>query len=230
MAKVQARREPLGAIQWRAYFIEDYSDTESIVVYKFHHAMGDGISTILLFFNLVDNPDFRDFPSIMIRFPVLQEVLIMLGSPFIFVFYLVRLLLKPKEKNQFTEPKVMNNLKAERRVYFSKDIGVNDVKNATKKLSEGSSKITFNDVLMTVLSKTLKSHSIYKGYPDLDALHLCCPFSMRKPPIGIQDFTFNNDFCVLFVKLSLVDNLIEGIKRISHEMNLKKKSLEPVGM
>ena len=56
------------------------------------------------------------------------------------------------------------------------------------------------------------------------------PFSLRRPPIGIQDFEYNNNFSILPVKLSLVDDMSLGVKLINKEMNEKKASLEPVGV
>lgn len=34
-------------VQYRFYFVADYSETESIVVAKFHHCLGDGMALML---------------------------------------------------------------------------------------------------------------------------------------------------------------------------------------
>jgi len=102
MAKAQAVREPLGGLMWRLYLIQDYSETESIFIWKVHHCLGDGIAKILMFSNLCDDPDFKDFPQIMIRFPMLQEIMIKVFAPFIFAYYAVKLQLKKSDNNPFT--------------------------------------------------------------------------------------------------------------------------------
>lgn len=89
LSEIQCVREPLNALQWRIYLIPDYSETESIFIYKAHHCLSDGIAIILMFFVLNDDPDYKDFPPIMVRFPVMQEILITLGAPFIMAFYAI---------------------------------------------------------------------------------------------------------------------------------------------
>ena len=90
MAKEQSTRLPLGYLQWRLFFIPDYSETESVFVYKVHHSLADGIANILMFFQLTDKPQFSDYPMISPRFSTLQDIGIKLVMP----FYLPRLLFK----------------------------------------------------------------------------------------------------------------------------------------
>ena len=47
LAKEQSIREPLENVQWRQYFIPDYSATESIFIFKCHHSFTDGVGLIL---------------------------------------------------------------------------------------------------------------------------------------------------------------------------------------
>jgi len=51
LAKEVNIRDPLGGPQYRFWFVEDYSETESLVMFKCHHAMADGIALILMFIN-----------------------------------------------------------------------------------------------------------------------------------------------------------------------------------
>ena len=67
MAKVQSIREPFEFVQWKAYYFEDYSPTESLFVYKVHHSLADGIAIVLLNSNLVDEPRLADFPMLTPR-------------------------------------------------------------------------------------------------------------------------------------------------------------------
>ena len=137
--------------------IPDYSETESVFIYKVHHSLGDGIASILMLFNLTDEPDFKDFPPIMMRFSVLQEIMITFTTPLLAGYYGLMMLIKKFQLTPFTEPKVVNNLSKKKRIYFCDDIGVQDVKNASQRISkEIGKKITFNDIILTVLSKTLK--------------------------------------------------------------------------
>ena len=71
MCAEQSVREPLNGLQWKVWLIEDYSDTESIFVWKVHHSLADGIALILFFSNLCDNPKLEDLPPITTRFSML---------------------------------------------------------------------------------------------------------------------------------------------------------------
>ena len=59
---------------------------------------------------------------------------------------------------------------------------------------------------------------------------MACPFSLRPPPRHLGDYTFDNNFAVVNLNLRLVDNLKEGVKLISSDMQEVKKSIEPVGL
>jgi hypothetical protein len=63
-----AIRDELDNVQWRAYLFEDYSETESVFVYKVHHSLSDGIGCILMLANLTDKPDIKTLPFMALRF------------------------------------------------------------------------------------------------------------------------------------------------------------------
>ena len=58
---------------------------------------------------------------------------------------------------------------------------------------------------------------------------MACPFSLRAPPKFLGDFTFDNNFSIVNMNLRLVDSLKEGLPAINRDMNLMKKSFEPIG-
>ena len=68
MAGVQHKRERLDYYQWRCYLFPDYSETESVIVYKVHHSLADGVATIMMLINVTDDPQMKDIPPLMMRF------------------------------------------------------------------------------------------------------------------------------------------------------------------
>ena len=62
MAKEQSTRLPLGGLQWRLFFIEDFNKDESIFIIKVHHSLADGIAIILMNIHLTDKPRLEDYP------------------------------------------------------------------------------------------------------------------------------------------------------------------------
>ena len=58
---------------------------------------------------------------------------------------------------------------------------------------------------------------------------MTCPFSLRPPPKTLTDFTFDNDFAIVPLKLRLVNSVTNGIKALHQDMVAMKKSLDPIG-
>jgi hypothetical protein len=229
MAKLQAVREPLGGLQWRVTLIPNYNETESIFVFKVHHSLGDGLATVFVFFNLTDKPDIKEFPQLLMRFTLIQNIVITLCLPFITLYYSYFMLTLKDVQNPFTDKKVQDSVWCEKRFAISKDISVQDIKQVSTKLSKEGTKITLNDVLLTATSKTFKSVCDKKGFPQVEDITLFCPFSLRKPPVHVMDFNYDNDFSIIPLYMRLVDDLKEGIQKISKDMRDLKKSLMPIG-
>ena len=56
MAFQASVREPLDFVQWRVFLFQDYSETESVFVFKSHHLVADITAQMLMLFNIQDNP------------------------------------------------------------------------------------------------------------------------------------------------------------------------------
>ena len=77
-------------------------------------------------------------------------------------------------------------------------------------------RITFNDILMTAISKSIHDYLRNKTDDKTTASTvMACPFSLRKPPQSVGDFDFGNDFAIVPLKLRLVDTVSGGIKLIN---------------
>jgi len=62
MAEEQCKREPLDFLQWRCYLFPDFNEKESVIVYKVHHSLADGIATIMMLINVTDEPEMSNIP------------------------------------------------------------------------------------------------------------------------------------------------------------------------
>lgn len=84
---------------------------------------------------------------------------------------------------------------------------------------------------MTVMSKTINDYMLaYSEDRTTKFVNMACPVSLRPPPRHLGDFTFDNDFAIVNMKLRLVDNLESGIKLINKDMSAIKQSMEPIGL
>ena len=227
MAKEQSYRLPLGYLQYRVTFIPDYSETESIFVYKIHHSLADGIANILFFNDMTDEPKLEGYPTILVRFSLLQDILIKLIMPFYLIWLTFKLLFIMKaEKNGFKNPAITSKLNALKNIQLIPDININDVKRCAAELTVPGFKVTINDILMTVLSKTIHDYLRMKTEDkETNFVNMACPFSLRPPPTALGDYTFDNNFAIVNLKLRLVSSLSEGLKQINRDMLDLKKSI-----
>ena len=152
MAKEQSYRERLGSYQWRVYIFEDYNDKESVMVYKCHHSLMDGLSCILMYMNMCDKPDLTDVPPIMMRFNPLQQFLQLLIVPFYVLFLTFKLLLcMENQNNGLNTREIRNNLDALKTTTLAHDIKIDILKKRSKELG-----CSLNDIIMTCISRMFK--------------------------------------------------------------------------
>ena len=84
---------------------------------------------------------------------------------------------------------------------------------------------------MTVLSKTINDYLVaHTEDRTTKSVMMACPVSLRPPPRHLGDFTFDNDFAIVNMKLRLVDSLESGVKLINKDMMALKQSMEPIGL
>ena len=120
-------------------------------------------------------------------------------------------------------------MQAHKLVQFVPDISTDLIKKRAKELSTPEARITFNDVLMTALSKALRDYlRDVKNDKETKQIMMTCPFSLRRTPAELNDFEFNNDFAIVPLNLRLVDDISTGVKQISRDMNKLKQSMEPI--
>ena len=116
--------------------------------------MIDGISSVLMYLNLCDEPDVKNVPSIMVRFTYLQKLVQMVLSPFQVLWLGLKLLIFiPIDYTHYRKPEVIKNLSTPKSMAISKDISLDIIKKKSKELN-----CTINDIIMTATSRTLKKH------------------------------------------------------------------------
>jgi hypothetical protein len=225
MSKEQAIRDPTDNVQWRCWLFPDYTETESVMIYKVHHCIGDGISLVMMFANLCDTPDIQTFPQITMRFPLWQRVLINLLVPFMIAFIAIRQFCWwSRETNAIKNPKVEDQMTAYKAMALSKDVPIEMVKLKCKTLGA-----TINEFVFGIISQTMKQYLVSQGDTTTRWIRIALPFSLRPPPAYPMGFEFKNDFAVLPVDMRLVDDLKTGIKVIQKDLAPLKASPMPFG-
>jgi len=227
MAEKQSTRETLDFLQWRFYFFEDFTETESAFVFKCHHSLADGIAIILMYFNLQDKPDMNDMPRIAVKFSFLQNFICFTILPFIMIKIVLNLFfVLPAANNGLKNPSSHKSYTPLKRACFSESIPLEMIKAKGKELG-----VTLNDVVMTVLSNSLKEYYVEHANDNkTDQVHLAVPYSLRPPPVkSASDFNFDNQFAILPLKFKLTSEFASGLKVIKADMDNMKTSVDPFG-
>ena len=82
---------PLDQPQWRMWIYENYSETESAIMFKEHHVMADGLGILEIILTICD--EFK--PEAIIDFrPTtwLKQLILYMISPLFILYYLVPIL------------------------------------------------------------------------------------------------------------------------------------------
>lgn len=118
------------------------------------------------------------------------------------------LFLSKPARDGFKTEETIKKLDALKNVQMIPEIPTELVKKRAKDLTTPDCRLTFNDVLMTALSKSMHDYLRQNTDDKLTKEIVCaCPFSLRRPPQELGDFEFNNDFAIIPLPLRLVDSI-----------------------
>lgn len=122
------------------------------MVVKMHHSVMDGISCILMYISMCDNPDIKDIPPIMFRFTLLQQILNLFFIPILvnlltlkFFFFM------ENQDNGINSAQVREKLDRLKGSAFVHDINIDILKKKSKELN-----CSMNDIIMTCTSRMFK--------------------------------------------------------------------------
>jgi hypothetical protein len=178
-------------------------------------------------FNLQDAPNIKDVPKLTVGISAARKLLlyVMLPLNILWCSFLTVVCL-PKESNAFKNEKTIEKLSQVKNAAISPDIPIDLLQAKGKQLGG-----TLNDVLMTVLSLSLKQYlNNYTNDRKTDQITLAFPFCMRPHLRNVMDFDFDNQFALLPLRLRLVENYEEGFKLIKHDIDKVKQSMTPFAM
>lgn len=160
-----------------------------------------------MLFNLQDKVTVNMMPKLTSRINICQKLLlaVMLPLNILWCSFLTVVCL-PKENNGFKNKQISNQLTSRKQVCISKDIPQELIKRKARQMGG-----TLNDVLMTILSVSINKYlKAYTNDTTTETIQLAVPFSLRPTPKSPMDFSFNNQFAILPLRLRLVNSFNEG--------------------
>jgi NRPS condensation-like uncharacterized protein len=210
---------PLDTPQFRMWIVENFTETESAVMFKEHHVMADGIGILEIILLIADefNPDSMiDFrPTTWFN----QMILYIISPLFIF-YYLVPILLKRRDKFSITNTR----LSGEKKFAVGKKYLIEDLKRSAKEL-----KVSMNDIASAALSVGLAEYLEEKGDPQKGPMSAMIPVNLRTKKVKrASDVELQNNFTLVLLDLMIGEPIEKEVYRISKMMMKAKKSMKPL--
>mmetsp|Transcript_41257 Transcript_41257/g.47537 ORF Transcript_41257/g.47537 Transcript_41257/m.47537 type:complete len:180 (-) Transcript_41257:29-568(-) len=178
---------PMDKPQWEFIFVEDYSETESVALLKFHHSFSDGggIMNSLLFMNNVDNT-----PQDMFRgrsIPFYMKILTSLLYPVCLLIAAFELSGCKWDGHNKIQTKDGENC-GESTLLISKEYDLNDIKTCYKKFKN----VTLNNYMMGIISKSIYQWYKMNGVDSPKDISTIVPVVMKPLSPKINEVSMEN--------------------------------------
>jgi hypothetical protein len=203
----------------------DEKEKRGGIIFKFDHMMCDGLSIATMIASLADNYDVNMFPAILKPYTfnlieyvldILYDILAILYVPY--VFYLIA-----KVKGEKT-PLKMNRIgeKCDFKVSVSNPYNLKDFSYFRKDLLG----ITFNNFIISVISKTLNQMCKDKGFTDIKNFITCIPVGVSYLPERAEDIDMTNTATGILTSVPAVNDVKSEAVGLNQHVNgqLKNKA------
>ena len=163
---------PLDNPQWVIWIQEDYNEKESLIIYKQHHSMCDGISCMNYHIGQGDNFDQSALMPFPRKITFIERFFIRLSV----LYFLPKVFWKIVTVKQDINPlnDGIKNLSGKKLSATSKDIDFQEFKKASKLL-----KLTINDIVTACVGSAISQYFESKGRKDIKRLNIAIPANIR---------------------------------------------------
>ena len=164
-------------------------EKKGILIFKFEHLMTDGLGLISALCATASNYNIDSFPSIIKKIKessFLETIVFWL----LFPFYIIHSMFVFLPMKKYKSPLIPNNFSGNNKIIKGKSYKIKDFENFKK-----VNKISFNDLMLSVLSKSmyklinLKQH---EQYIDKTRMRLFLPIARKKLPKSIDEIDLIN--------------------------------------
>jgi hypothetical protein len=186
---------------------------QNLLILKFDHCLSDGVSMMNFICAMSDNYSTKLFPATMSKsVSKVYELFAILLLPFniLKLIYLTFVELKPVK----TIFKVDKPVTGVAKITLSDKFNLEEYMKFNKQLG-----ITFNDMMITVMSAAAKKYLREKGAEVPDYILVVFPINMKPVPKGLEDIIINNDAAGNAVNIKLIEDVITESKPISRKMS-----------
>ena len=173
----------------------------NLVIFKADHILSDGVGFVGLLSALADNYDIKLFPTSMKKHNTsIMTILSMIFlSPYFAIYNFYRNLISLN--TGLTPFKSTTPISGIPKISISKAFSFSKYSKINKSIG-----ITFNDMMMTVFSSSIKKYfDLYTNYSS-NRISVLTPISMRSLPRNPVDLKITNDTSAIACNLPLIDS------------------------
>ena len=201
---------PLDRPQWEMNYVENYSDSQSLLILKFHHAFSDGAGILnsMLFANKTEHisPEMRKGRAIPFYLEILNGLLfpifILIAS-----FELIRF-----NWNGYDKIKTKSGENSGENICVcSKQYNFEDIRKAYKQYD----KATMNSFMMGIISKSISEWYHMNGVEETKNISTIIPVVMKPFSPNINEINIENWTSGITFRFPLKDNLNDAIRETS---------------
>ena len=188
---------------WEFRVVENYTEDTSLILYKFHHSLMDGVGFASIMSSINDD----QFTSKINKQFVQPSIMLRLKAMFNSVILLVNLFLS--KSVCFTDQKATKMLETNRNDAFPSKFYTSheyDFKKIVKCYKQYPN-MTFNDYMMSIFSKSCHQLLNENGVKDAKELGVEILVNMRQLPTRYEDIILCNYFVSFPFGIQLFDNI-----------------------
>jgi hypothetical protein len=192
-------------------------DKKGAIIFKIDHIVSDGLGIVTAICAISDNYDIHMFPKIMqanSNIPLLKRIWNFFVLNLSFFIYGPYVLFNTQNfKTDITPFKNLSKPLGDTRIVVSKQY---DLATALKRCRELN--VTFNDMVLSVVSNMIKQISIEKGFKDVNRLDIMIPIGRACLPKSITDLDMGNYSTGMHVQIPAINNLDSGVTEVSKSL------------
>lgn len=209
ISRLMLRPLPRDRPLWDVHLVEQWG-SGSVLVWRVHHAVGDGLALLRVLLNVADPSDSQELVPPIHPGPRWTDVPRGLAS-------LVRMVLLPSDSRS----PVKRPLAGRRHIAWSEAVSLQEIK------AIGSRRhATVNEVLTCALAGALHRMLVARGITPPRSVRAIVPFDLRA---GQTDERLGNEFGLLFHSLPLGDlSFAQRLRKVKRESSRLKTSPEGV--
>ena len=175
MLKQQEIRDEFENCQYKYFLLPDYSENESVIIYKAHHSFTDGMGASMFFLMMSDQYLPTALPSLK-PLSYIQQFVITLLAPFLLIKNAYFLLTIKQDDNSIHNPRLP--IANKKHTAFALNLPLEEMKKYCKE-----NNCTINDYTTALLSNSLYEYlTLHKAHGKTDCPPEICislPYSMR---------------------------------------------------